>query len=157
MSMYNNLFGENEDAVPLLGMINCTRNDFQRYRDVYLNKEGTVITVVARIGGGNRPAYRQVFNNMMRHELYIQSYDDDYDKTYAYFEFKVPEKYAATCKLMAPKVDRLSVGDMFKKECAEMSIPGTDAYKKAKRMAEMIFGNGFADGDGPEGIKFIKM
>lgn len=157
MSLYNKLFGENEDAVPLLGMINCTRNDFRRFRDVYLNKEGTVITVVARIGGGNRSEYRQVFNDMMRHELYIQSYDDDYDKTYAYFEFKVPEKYAATCKLMAPKVDRLSVGDMFKKEYEEMNIPGSEAFKRAERLAKEIFENNLGEDDGPEGIKIIRL
>lgn len=157
MSLYNRLFKENEDAVPLLGMINCTRNDFQRYRDVYLNKEGTVITVVTRLGGPNRKDYKQVFNNMMKHELYIQSYDDDFDSTYAYFEFKVPEKYAATCKLMAPKVDRLSVGEMFKKECEEMNVPGSPAFKRAEALAKEIFENLSGESDGPEGIRFIRM
>ena len=57
MSLYNRLFNENKDATALLGMINCTRNDFMRYRDVYLNKTGTIITVVARIGRYNRKEY----------------------------------------------------------------------------------------------------
>lgn len=157
MSLYNKLFGENEDAVPLLGMINCTRNDFQRYRDVYLNKEGTRITVVTRIGGENKKEYKQVYHNMLRNDFYIRDYEDKYDKTYAYFEFKVPEKYAATCKLMAPKVDRLSVGDMFKKECAEMSIPGSEAFKRAERLAKEIFENNIDEDDGPEGIKIIRL
>lgn len=51
MSIYNALFSENEDATALLGMIGCTRNEFMRYRDVYLNVTGDIITVVSRIGG----------------------------------------------------------------------------------------------------------
>lgn len=51
MSLYNRLFQENEDATALLGMISCTRDMFQRYRDVFLNVEGNVITVLTRLGG----------------------------------------------------------------------------------------------------------
>ena len=46
---------------------------------------------------------------------YDYDYDDGYDSTYAYFEFTVPDKYTQTCKILAPKEDRLSVGEMFKK------------------------------------------
>ena len=45
MSLYNRLFQENEDATALLGMISCTREMFQRYRDVHLNTEGDTITI----------------------------------------------------------------------------------------------------------------
>ena len=48
MSLYNALFQENEDATALLGMIGCTREIFQRYRDVNLNHEGPVITGMTR-------------------------------------------------------------------------------------------------------------
>lgn len=51
MSLYNMLFGENPDAMALLGMLELTRKVFGRYRDVYLNKDGTKITVISRIGG----------------------------------------------------------------------------------------------------------
>ena len=115
MSLYNKLFGENEDATALLGMLSLTRKDFERYRDVYLNKKGTKMIVLTRIGGGNRKDYKDVFKNIKKHPEYIKNYDDKFDKTYAYFEFDVPEKYKYTCKSIAPKEDRLSVGDMFKK------------------------------------------
>ena len=71
MSLYNRLFGENPDAMALLGMIGTTRNDFQRYRDVNLNKDGNIIIVTTRLGGGNRDNYKQVFTNMRRNENYI--------------------------------------------------------------------------------------
>lgn len=156
MSLYNRLFGENEDATALLGMLNLTRNEFGRYRDVYLNKEGTVITVLARVGGANRKEYRQVFNNMMHNEYYYQSYDDDFDKTYTYFEFKVPDKYSDVCKKIAPKEDRLSVGKMFKKEIQEAEIPGSDASKRMNAIAAELFEN-FLFGEGSNGINIIKL
>lgn len=139
MSLYARLFGENEDATALLGMLSLTRRDFERYRDVYLNKEGTKITVVARLGGKNRRDYKQVFKNMKKHPNYIKNYDDKFDNTYSYFEFKIPEKYQYTCKTIAPKEDRMSVGDMFKKEVAEAKIPGSEASKRADAIAEEIF------------------
>ena len=92
MSLYNKLFGENENAMALLGMIELTRNDFQRYRDTYLNKSATIITVVARIGGKYRIIYKDIFNNVRENKWYIKDFDDNYDNTYTYIQFKVPEK-----------------------------------------------------------------
>lgn len=139
MSLYNRLFGENEDATALLGMVSVTRNDFQRYRDVHLNKEGTEIIVTTRLGGGNRNYYRQVFTNMKKNENYIKDEDDKFDNTYCYFRFKVPEKYADTCKKIAPKEDQPSVGEMFKREIEESKKPGTAAAKRMEALASAIF------------------
>ena len=138
MSLYNKLFGENEDAVALLGMLSLTREAFGRYRDVYLNKEGTKIIVVTRVGGSNIKDYQEVYSNMRNHPNWITDYDDGFDSTYAYFEFTVPAKYEHTCKVMAPKEDRLSVGDMFKKEVEEAEIEGSAASKRMEEIAEYI-------------------
>lgn len=162
MSLYNVLFQENEDATALLGMIGCTRNMFQRYRDVNLNKEGTVITVLTRLGGLNRKDYKQVFKNVKRNPNYIRDYDDVFDNTYCYIDFKVPEKYKQTCKVMAPKEDQPTIKELFDKEIAESKIPGSDAEKRMMALAEQIFGN-FDDldseddeHDGPT-IRIIKL
>ena len=64
MSLYSRIFGENPDAVALLGMIGCTRDSFMRYRDVELIKEGTIIRVIARIGGPYKKECRQTYNNI---------------------------------------------------------------------------------------------
>lgn len=141
MSLYNRLFGENPDATALLGMLSLTRKDFERYRDVYLNKGGTRIIVVARIGGTQKKYYKHVFKTIKKHPNYIKNYDDEFDQTYTYFEFSIPEKYAHTCKSFAPKEERLSVGDMFKKEAEESQIPGTEAYKRAEEIAAEIMKN----------------
>ena len=140
MSLYNKLFGENENAMALLGMIELTRNDFQRYRDVYLNKSATIITVLARIGGDNRKNFKQVFINIRKNKWYIRDFDDNFDNTYTYIQFKIPEKYQYTCKMIAPKEEELTVGEKFKKEVEEADIPRTDAYKRMDAIAKQIMG-----------------
>ena len=141
MSLYNVLFGENEDATALIGMIELTRNSFGRYRDVYLNKEGNIITVISRIGGGNKKEFRQIYTNIKRNPYFLEFYEDNFDDTYVYFKFKVPEKYKDTCKKIAPKEDRLSVSDMFKKEIEDSKIEGSDASKRMEMIASYIMDN----------------
>jgi hypothetical protein len=138
VSLYNRLFGENEYSDILLGFIGVNKNMFMRYRDCYLNKEGTIVTILTRLGGVNRRTYKQVFNNVKQNPNYVRDYDDDYDDTYCYFEFKVENKYLKTAKIMAPKENRLSVGDMFKKEIEESQIEGSPASKRMEALANEI-------------------
>ena len=138
MSLYTKLFGENKDAVALLGMLSLTRNSFGRYRDVYLNKAGDIITVLTRIGGGNAKEFAYVYNTLKEHSHYIRDYEDDFDETYAYFEFNVPTKYKQACRMMAPAEDRLSVGDMFHEEIEEASNPNSEAAKRMDKIAKEI-------------------
>lgn len=138
MSMYNKLFGENEEATVLLGMIGVTRSFFERYRDAYLNKTGTKITVLTRLGGNNKKEYKHVYKAIRENPNFIKAYNDKFDKTYAYFEFKVPEKYKETAKKIAPKEEEPTLKEKFEKQFAEMSIAGTPAYEKANEIAEGI-------------------
>ena len=156
MSLYNRLFGENEDAEVLLGVISVTRSMFGRYRDIYLNKEGTVVTVVSRIGGWNKSDFKQEYNRIENHPNYIKTYTDDIDPTYAYFEFTVPDEYKYTCKKIAPESDRLSVGRMFEEEIKEANDSNSEAHKKMMKIGEAIFGDdatSFESG----GIKFREL
>ena len=146
MSLYGRLFGENEEAPAILGFAGLTRGMFMRYRDCFLNPEGTVVTVITRIGGGNRKEYRQAHIDIKRHPNYICDYDDAFDNTYCYFEFKVNDKYLETAKKIAPKEQHISVGDMFKKECEEANIPGSLAAKRQEEIANAIF-NAIENGD----------
>jgi hypothetical protein len=69
-----------------------------RFRDIYLNKEGTIIILFTRNGGGNRESYWYLFDILRQHPNYITDYDDDYDCTYASIEFSVPEEFKKLCK-----------------------------------------------------------
>lgn len=89
MSLYNMLFGMNPDTDKILSLLGKTREDFGRFRNVYL--EDGYIVVHTRNGGGNRESYEDVFEEMSEHPWYSHDEDDDFDCTYANIFFKVPE------------------------------------------------------------------
>ncbi|GAH11948.1 unnamed protein product [marine sediment metagenome] len=93
MSLYNLLHGTNKLAPLLLKVLKLDTSDVGRFRDIYLNKDGTKIILLTRNGGGNREDYQDVFESMERHPNYLTDYDDDFDCTYAYIEFSVPERF----------------------------------------------------------------
>lgn len=115
MSLYNLLFGVNSLAPILLKHLGLSEDDIPRFRDCYL--DGDQIVIYTRTGGGNRdfyedeetcrsnyPEYFQKkedapkgpWNADLRKSKYYQSdEDDDFDSTYAYFRFRVPETISA--------------------------------------------------------------
>lgn len=141
MSLYNRLFGENPDATILLGMLGLTRNSFGRYRDAFLNHDGKAITVITRIGGGNKPDYEGVYKNLKENKYFSHTIPDFIDNTYQYFIFNVPEKYKFTASKMIPKEDWLPVGKRFEKEIEEAKIPGSPAAKRQEEISNWIMKN----------------
>lgn len=69
-----------------------------RFRDIYLNEDGTRIILYTRNGGGNRESYPHIFSILASHPNYITNYDDDFDCTYASFEFSIPDEYKEDIK-----------------------------------------------------------
>ena len=90
MSLYNMLFGTNPDADSLLSLLGKSRDDFGRFRDVYVH-EGYIV-VHTRNGGGNREDYEHVFDEMSEHSWYSHDEDCDFDCTYADIYFRIPEE-----------------------------------------------------------------
>lgn len=138
MSFYSFLHGENTDSMALIGMLKLTKNSFGRYRDVYLNADGTKIIVYTRLGGSNRKDYRQIITDIRRHPNYIRDYDDKFDNTYAYFEFSVPDEYKKTCKSMSTGEEPKTVEEKFKEFAERMNSPGTPEYKKARQIEQRM-------------------
>jgi hypothetical protein len=88
MSLYNMVFGMNPDSDKLLELLGATRDDFGRFRNVYI--DGCIV-VHTRCGGGNREDY---FPDWVEdHPWYSHDADDDFDCTYADIYFKVPENH----------------------------------------------------------------
>ena len=137
MSLYNLLFGTNEDASALLEMLEVNKEYFVRFRDIELISNGEIIRVFTRLGGGNREEYKETWKKIQRHELYIKDYDDNFDETYAYIEFRVPEKFLETTKKMF-KGEPESFETKFKKEIEDMDKPGTKASENAEKIANII-------------------
>ena len=138
MSLYSMLFKENENADKLLSILALDRESFGRYRDVYLNADGSKIIVYTRCGGRNREDYDWVFGNMEKHPNYISDYDDSYDETYCYFEFGVPWEYRTETAGWSTGVEPDDIHTKFEKAIAEMQIPGSEAEKRAKEVAKRI-------------------
>ena len=153
MSLYNALFGENSEAHVLLGMIGVNKEYFNRYRDVELIENGTKIRVFTRLGGGNRTDYQETWDKIRKHKLYVKDYDDDFDCTYAYIEYNIPEIFKFTAKKMF-KGEPISFSDKFKKELEDMNVEGTEAYKRAEKIAKK-FEDAMNNDDG--NIHFIKL
>ena len=137
MSLYNMLFGTNENTIELLKILNVDKMFFDRFRDIELTDDGKTIRVLTRTGGGNREDYYDNWGKIRKHELYITDYDDDFDETYAYIDFKVPEKdLEVTTKLF--KGAPLDIHEKFSNEIKEMDKPNTEASKRAEIIADKI-------------------
>lgn len=119
MSLYNALFGVNKLSPLLLAILNIDQgneNSYSsgRFRDIYLNEDGSSITLYTRNGGGNRDDYQHIFDKFACHPNYIRDWDDDFDCTYAYIEFSVPDKFKEWCKELANGEEIQSIGNKFK-------------------------------------------
>jgi hypothetical protein len=84
-----------------------------RFRDIHLNEDGSKIILYTRNGGGNREAYQWVFDILRKHPNYRTDYDDDYDQTYAYIEFKTPDIYNDLCEGLATGVAPETINTKF--------------------------------------------
>lgn len=137
MSLYNSLFGENPESHVLLGMIGVNKEYFDRYRDVELIHDGTKIRVMTRLGGNNRYGHQETWDKIRRHGLYLGDYNDGFDETYAYIEYKIPEQFKETAKKMF-KGEPISFAEKFNKELEDMNKEGTEAYKRSKKLAKKL-------------------
>lgn len=139
MSLYNTLHGQNKDTDLLLGTLDLS--DVARFRDIYLNADGTKIILYTRTGGENRKAYSGFFETIRKHPCYIGDYDDDFDKTYAYIEFKIPKRYQEVCKTLATGEEPETIHEKFEKtlnELKSMSAVEVVLDKRFKPMMEMF-------------------
>jgi hypothetical protein len=118
MSLYNALFGVNKVAPVLLKMLNIDQPgsefDSGRFRDIFLNEDGTKIFLYTRNGGGNRETYQDTFDVLATHPQYLTDYDDAFDCTYATIEFSVPKEFEDDCKSLATGDKPESISDKFK-------------------------------------------
>lgn len=98
MSLYNMLMGFNPACVLIMPMLGRKQEEYPRFRDCFVTEENN-IAIYTRVGGGNRNCgYGE--EELYEDENFLTTYDDDYDCTYATYEFKVPEKWRADFDLI---------------------------------------------------------
>ena len=98
MSLYNMLMGFNPACVAIMPMLGRKQEEWPRFRDCFITDEKN-IAIYTRVGGGNRDCgYGE--EELYKDENFLTTYDDEYDNTYATYEFKVPEKWKADFDLI---------------------------------------------------------
>lgn len=118
--MYNLMNGYNIGCLYLLPMLGRKQEDYPRFRDCFLGNGGETIVVLTRVGGGNRnQGYGEEV--LLEDENFVKTWDDDFDKTYGYYEFKVPDKWKDDFKHLVAN-DRHKVSDAYV-ECVEKFFP----------------------------------
>ena len=105
--LYNALFGWNPACVWLAPMIadKSPEEFFPRFRDCFLGDGGDTIVIYTRVGGGNRSyetyapyecydeEYSYGEDKLDDLPTFIRTWDDDFDSTYGYYEFGVPDEW----------------------------------------------------------------
>lgn len=150
MSLYNLIFGRNPFSGFLLEVLGTTVDRVPRFRDCFLNEDGSRIIIYTRTGGGNRDFYEHPdrcrenypeyfggedepsgpWNSDLRAlPGFVYDADDEFDGTYASFHYNVPEA--------------------FKKMVAALTNIGA-AGNPAERWQEMLDGLSSGNTDSPD-------
>ncbi len=91
MSLYNMINGFSPACLLIMPMLGRKQNEWPRFRGCFVTR-GNNIAIYTRVGGGNRGCgygEAELYND----PNFITTYDDEYDSTYATYEFSVPEKW----------------------------------------------------------------
>lgn len=90
-NLYNLLNGVNPATFFILPMLGKHPDDYPRFRDCFINEDNQIV-VYTRVGGNNRNSgYGE--EELYKHPNFVRTYDDDFDNTYGYYVFNVPEKW----------------------------------------------------------------
>lgn len=121
MSLYNMLFGFNQQAPVLLACLGISAGDVPRFRDCFI--EGENIVIHTRTGGGNRETYEAENDYLTQHACYLRDEDDDFDSTYANFYYKFPDEFAADLAALAAKNESHTTSQKWQALIAALEKP----------------------------------
>lgn len=97
--------------------------DVGRFRDAWVEKsdDGPVVAIYTRNGGGNRECWCDKGDHatygactaikgeaLTHHPLYLRDADDEFDRTYATYYFRVPEQYREALAAVASEPINMS-------------------------------------------------
>lgn len=91
MSMYNLVNGFNPACILVMPMLGRKQGEWPRFRDCFVTDDKN-IAIYTRVGGNNRNCgYGE--EELYKDPNFLTTYDDDFDSTYATYEFSVPERW----------------------------------------------------------------
>ena len=115
--MYEMVCTINPDAGKVLDLIEIDPTfliEECRLRDVYLSKDKTKVVIFTRIGGGNRSYHTPAITKLRNFKGYVTDYDDDFDNTYAYFEYQIPQEKLPMVVAFLASSDTTTGGEKIK-------------------------------------------
>jgi len=92
MSLYNAINGYNLSCIFIMPMLGRRDREYPRFRDCFVSEDGQHIDIFTRVGGGNRGCGMGE-EELYKDPLFVTTFDDEYDNTYATYQFEVPEKW----------------------------------------------------------------
>lgn len=118
MSLYNMLNGFSPACFFILPMLGRKPEEYPRFRDCFVNNDNNSIIIYTRVGGGNRNCgYEE--EKLYDDPNFIRTYDDDFDSTYGYYEFKVPDEWKDDFNLIMSGKG-FQVSDKYKQKIKEI-------------------------------------
>lgn len=156
--LYNSIFGINSATILIAPMLTDEnpKTYFPRFRDCYV-EDGNIV-IYTRVGGGNRfenhgdPDWDFGESKLYKLPTFIRTYDDDFDCTYGYYVFGVPDEWKADFDhIMANEMSELS--DAYVERVAKCF--DSDATELRKTLEEHKV-NPDALGDKPDWGKFFE-
>lgn len=93
MSLYNAIFGFDENAGMVLKILDVEFEDLPRFRDAWFDPDAFEFVIHTRTGGGNRSAYSKGNDYLRGLPGFLRDEDDPFDNTYASFYYAVPTNW----------------------------------------------------------------
>lgn len=90
MSLYNLICGVNPATFYILPMLGKTPEQYPRFRDCFIAKDGQHIEILTRTGGNNRKEYSSQIETLRCMPTYVSDEDNTSDNTFAWFTFGIP-------------------------------------------------------------------
>lgn len=92
MSLYNLINGVNPATFFFLPMLGKHPDEYPRFRDCFVGEDDNSIIVYTRVGGNNRNCGFGE-EELYKHPNFVKTYDDDFDSTYGYYVFSIPDEW----------------------------------------------------------------
>ena len=146
MSLYNQLLGVNPLSRGLMQLVDLDLDDFPRFRDTFVVKEGEklVLGVYTRIGSCYRNEYHEAYEKLEAHPAFVRVADDSMDRTFATFYFELsPEKVKGIEEVLDMLLKVPPPWERFKALVAKLGDPSAKEDPEVKRAMEVgkrIFG-----------------
>jgi hypothetical protein len=136
MSFYNMMNGVNPATFFVLPVLGKHPEEFPRFRDCFIlepEKGRYQIEVLTRTGGGNRDDYQEEHKKLVALPTYVSNTDDEFDSTYAFWVFDIPEEWKEDISAVLSDDDILSVSKAY-----QQLLRGI--YPKLSEKFDHIFG-----------------